>query len=96
VSILGKLLVGNIMEDVARLAEAQWRKLRRGAMQMVVAAVVLLAALGMLLGAMFAFVFALYALLEPALGIPGSAAVCGLVAFGLAVCLAAIARSMAR
>ncbi len=94
--ILSKLLVGDIVNDLVRLAEAEGRKLRAGAAQLLVAAVVLLAALGLLLGAMCMFVFALYALLQPPLGTAGSAAIAGVVALALAGCLAAAARSVAR
>lgn len=94
--ILSKLVVGDLLNDVARLAEAEGRKLRTGAAKLLVAAVVLLTALGMLLGAMGMFVFALYALLKTPLGPAGSAAIAGVAALMLAVCLAGLAKSVAR
>ncbi len=94
--ILSKLVVGDFLNDMARLAEAEARQLRRGAMQFLLSATVLLAALGMLLGGLGLMLFGLYALLVPAAGQAGSAFIAAGVALLLAVCLASVARWMAR
>jgi hypothetical protein len=96
VGILRRLFVENMAARLAELAEEEGRKVRSALVGLLVAAVILLAALGLLLGAMGIFVFALYALLQPELGIAGSAAIAGVVALLLAVCLAAAARSAAK
>jgi hypothetical protein len=41
VGILSKVLVGDFLADLARLAEAEGRQLRRGAMQFLIGAIVL-------------------------------------------------------
>ncbi len=94
--ILSKLLVGDFLNDLARLAEAEGRQLRRGAMRFLLSAMVLLAALGMLLGGLGLILFGLYALLAPAAGQAGSAFIAAAVALLLAVSLASAARWMVK
>jgi hypothetical protein len=95
VTILSKLM-GNFLNDLARLAEAEGRQLKRGAMEFLLGALVLLAGLVMLVGGLGLILFGLYAVLVPTAGPGGSAFIAGGVALLLAVCLTSLARWMAK